>query len=78
MRPGSGVLFVSWFFVSLACASAQAQQPSGSRSPGPVAEHSYFFAGGSYAGDPAKQVMQGQMFVEKLTAARPHQRIRSC
>jgi pimeloyl-ACP methyl ester carboxylesterase len=74
MRQSGGVLFLSGVFISLACASAQAQQPSGSRSPGPVAEHSYFFAGGSYAGDPAKQVMHGQMFVEKLTAARPHQR----
>jgi len=76
MQRSGGVLLLLWLFVSVACASVQAQQIGRSRSPaaGPIAEHSYFFVGGSYVGDPAKQVMHGQMFVEKLTPARPHQR----
>jgi pimeloyl-ACP methyl ester carboxylesterase len=69
-------LSLSWAFVSIFCASAQAQQLGLSRPPVPgrIAEHSYFFVGGSYVGDPAKQVMHGQMFVEKLTPERSRHR----
>jgi hypothetical protein len=76
MRSGSGVFFLSWLFILIACVSVQAQQTGQSRPPaqGAVAEHSYFFVGGSYVGDPGKQVMHGQMFVEKLSSARPRQR----
>ena len=69
------LLILSWLFVCFHCASVHAQQvgQGGLPAPGGVAAHSYFFVGGTYAGDPARQVMHGQMFVEKLTPARPHQ-----
>jgi pimeloyl-ACP methyl ester carboxylesterase len=76
MRSGGSVVLLSLLFIAIACVAVQAQQTVRSRPPAPgaVAEHRYFFVGGSYAGDPGKQVMHGQMFVEKLTSARPRQR----
>jgi len=49
MRPGGSVFFLSWLFITIACASAPAQPAARSRPPAPgsVAEHSYFFVGGS-------------------------------
>jgi pimeloyl-ACP methyl ester carboxylesterase len=68
------LLILSWLFVSFCSESAQAQQVGQSRpTRAVIAEHSYFFVGGTYVGDPAKRVMHGQMFVEKLTPVRPHQ-----
>ena len=74
MRRNMGLLVLSWLLVSLACASAQTRQTAPNPVPAAVARHGYFFVGGDYVGDPAKQVMHGQMFVEKLTPARPRQR----
>jgi pimeloyl-ACP methyl ester carboxylesterase len=74
MRRNMGLLVLAWLFVSLAYASAQTRQTATNPAPAAVAEHGYFFVGGDYVGDPAKQVMHGQMFVEKLTPARPRQR----
>jgi pimeloyl-ACP methyl ester carboxylesterase len=62
--------------MAIAAGLAQAQPTRGGSMPAPgaIAEHSYFFVGGDYVGDPGKQVMHGQMFVEKLTPVRGHQR----
>jgi pimeloyl-ACP methyl ester carboxylesterase len=68
MRTAGSAFVLSWLCIFVACVSVRAQQTSA------VAEHGYFFVGGSYVGDPAKQVMHGQMFVEKLTAAHKRQR----
>jgi pimeloyl-ACP methyl ester carboxylesterase len=68
------LLVLPLLFVSFCFASVQAPPIGQSRLPttAGIVEHSYFFVGGAYVGDPAKQVMHGQMFVEKLTPARPH------
>jgi len=51
--------------------SARAQAAADAPVPASVAERSYFFVGGSYVGEPAKQVMHGQMFVERLAPSKP-------
>jgi pimeloyl-ACP methyl ester carboxylesterase len=71
--PGALVLAC---LLGIATGSVHAQRTEESHMPSAsaIAERSYFFVGGSYTGDPAKQVMHGQMYVEKLTPAHPHQR----
>jgi pimeloyl-ACP methyl ester carboxylesterase len=68
------LLVLPWLFVSFCFASVQAPPIGQSRVPTTAGnvQHSYFFVGGAYVGDSAKQVMHGQMFVEKLTPVRPH------
>ncbi len=75
MRRFRGVLLLAWL-VAIAAGSVQAQPREGGPIPaaGAIAQRAYFFAGGSYVGDPAKQVMHGQMYVEQLTPAHPSQR----
>jgi len=74
MRPCGNLFCLLWLVVSIASTSVQAEQigQRHSLARDAVVEHSYFFVGGSYVGDPAKSVMHGQMFVERLTPARPH------
>ncbi|MCA0423812.1 MAG: alpha/beta fold hydrolase [Proteobacteria bacterium] len=46
---------------------AQTQQPgAGGGIASTVANRSFFYAGGQYVGEPGKQVMAGQMYVERL------------
>lgn len=53
---------------ALLAGSAQAADP------GPqFARRSFFYVGGSYVGEPGKQVMHGQMYVEKLEPAERRQ-----
>jgi pimeloyl-ACP methyl ester carboxylesterase len=72
MRRGGSVFCLLWLAICLAGTSVQAKQIGQSHpfAGYAVTEHSYFFVGGSYVGDPAKSVMHGQMFVERLTPAR--------
>jgi pimeloyl-ACP methyl ester carboxylesterase len=76
MRRGRNVFCLLWLVISLSGTLAQAKQFGQSHPLAgyAVTEHSYFFVGGSYVGDPAKLVMRGQMFVERLTPARLRQR----
>ncbi|QYD67961.1 alpha/beta fold hydrolase [Paraburkholderia edwinii] len=69
MPSKQNALFLFLFFVSIVCACVQAQplNRNSAKALTPVAQHTYFFVGGSYGGDPAKPLMNGQMFVEKLT-----------
>lgn len=47
--------------------TSQAQQaPAGNGLPTAVAHRSFFYAGGQYVGEPGKEVMAGQMYVERL------------
>jgi len=50
-----------WILTLVSLLSACANLPSE-----PVRSRSFFYVGGSYVGDPGKEVMQGQMYVEKL------------
>ena len=50
-----------WIFSLLFLLSACASLPDQ-----PVRGRSFFYVGGSYVGSPGKEVMQGQMYVEKL------------
>ncbi|MEY4364211.1 MAG: hypothetical protein RLZZ24_1563, partial [Pseudomonadota bacterium] len=52
----SRVLLWSLVFLLSACASSPDQA---------VRSRSFFYVGGSYVGSPGKEVMQGQMYVEK-------------
>ena len=72
MRRGGGLFCLLCLVILLAGASVQAKQLGQSHPLAryAIVEHSYFFAGGSYVGDPAKSVMHGQMFVERLTPTR--------
>lgn len=45
---------------------AQAQKPTSPTSASPIYERSFFYAGGSYVGEPGKEIMKGQMYVERL------------
>ena len=50
-----------------AAAPALAQQGKGPEGiPTAVAQRSFFYAGGQYVGEPGKEVMAGQMYVERL------------
>jgi pimeloyl-ACP methyl ester carboxylesterase len=75
MRLATGVIGVLCG-LAVICAPLQAQQHDrdsiSKRQETP--KSSYFFVGGTYAGDPKKQVMHGQMFVEKLAPERPRRR----
>lgn len=76
VRSGVSALLLSAAFGVAGGASAHGQQLAAGRSAttGINAEHSYFFVGGHYVGDPGAQVMHGQMFVEKLTPERQRHR----
>lgn len=43
---------------------------AGEVEPPPLAKRTYFYVGGKYVGEPGKEVMQGQMYVETLTPAK--------
>jgi pimeloyl-ACP methyl ester carboxylesterase len=75
MRRIPGVLLLTWL-IAIAAGPVHAQPKEGGRMPtaSAIDQRTYFFAGGSYVGDPAKQVMHGQMYVEQLTPAHPRQR----
>jgi pimeloyl-ACP methyl ester carboxylesterase len=72
MRTKQSALFLFLVVISIVCSGVQAQPLDRNpvKAPTSVAQHSYFFVGGSYVGDPAKPLMNGQMFVEKLTPAK--------
>lgn len=75
MQPIRALCRLLWLFLSMASISASAQTPqSQPQARDGAVDHSYFFVGGSYAGDPGKSVMHGQMFVEALTPRRAHRR----
>lgn len=60
--------FVAIVAAGLSCAvPALAQQEKGQDSiPTAVAQRSFFYVGGQYVGEPGKEIMAGQMYVERL------------
>lgn len=56
--------------LAIATGSARAAPPIQAQ----AATRSYFYVGGEYAGEAGKEVMQGQMYVERLAPAHPRQR----
>jgi pimeloyl-ACP methyl ester carboxylesterase len=64
-------LLALWSWIGCNCVDARELRRNSPPSSEAVANHSYFFVDGSYVGDPAHPLMHGQMFVEKLTPARP-------
>ena len=59
-------------------ATAQAAGPATKAAPvhdqSAIAGRGYFYAGGSYLGEPGKRLMHGQIYVEVLTPRHPRQR----
>jgi pimeloyl-ACP methyl ester carboxylesterase len=53
-------------------AAQQAKVPTGG--PSAVYERSFFFAGGNYVGEAGKEIMSGQMYVERLAPRKVRQR----
>ena len=56
IHKNKSFLYLSLVFLLSACASSPDQ---------PVRSRSFFYVGGSYVGGPGKEIMQGQMYVEK-------------
>jgi hypothetical protein len=68
-RMGCAILISSTIFAA-APADAEVKLPVPAVDQSAVAKRGYFYVGGKYVGEPGKEIMQGQMYVEVLAPKR--------